>query len=92
MCPLTRLDGIVVPEEGGSLDILVTVNYLDDFNQAQSFEQTLTVQVEAPDEGEPVLGEDGEGVVDGETAVSDSEESFGQLLWRFIRGMLGLGS
>jgi len=86
------LDGLVIPEEGGSLEVLVTVNYLDDFNQAQSFVQTLTVQVEDPDEGEPVLGEDGEIVLDGETAVPDGEESFGQLLWRFVRGLLGLGS
>ena len=86
------LDGVVVPEEGGSREVLVTVNYLDDFNQAQRFEQTLTVQVEAPDEAEAALDENGEVVVDGETAVPDGEETFGQLLWRFIRGMLGLGS
>jgi hypothetical protein len=87
------LDGIIVPEEGGPLEINVTVNYLDDFNQPQLFEETLTVQVEGPDEpGEAGLeGEDGL-VVDGGTAVPPEEESFGQLLWRFIRGMLGLGS
>jgi hypothetical protein len=87
------LDGMIVPEEDGPLEIIVTVNYLDDFNQPQLFEETLTVQVEGPDEpGEAGLeGEDGL-VVDGETAVPPEEESFGQLLWRFIRGLLGLGS
>ena len=86
------LDGLIVPEAGGPLEVVVTVNYLDDFNQPQIFEQTLTVQVEAPDEP-PEFGEDGRViVVDGETADSPEDESFGQLLWRFIRGMLGLGS
>ncbi|WP_420642019.1 IPT/TIG domain-containing protein [Candidatus Leptofilum sp.] len=87
------LDGLIFPEEGGPLEVLVTVNYLDDFNQPQIFEQTLTVPVDAPDEP-PQFTEDGEViVVDGDTAVpSDEDESFGQLLWRFIRGMLGLGS
>lgn len=86
------LDGVIVPEAGGPLDIIVSVNYLDDFNQPQIFEDTLTIQVEGLDEP-PELTEDGEVVeIDGETAVPPEEESFGQLLWRFIRGLLGLGS
>ena len=88
------LDGLIVPEAGGPLEILVTVNYLDDFNQPQTFEETLTVQVEGSDEpGEAGLEGVVEGGDEGETAVpANEEESFGQMLWRFIRGLLGLGS
>ncbi|MBK8902602.1 MAG: IPT/TIG domain-containing protein [Anaerolineaceae bacterium] len=85
------LDGLIVPEEGGPLEVLVTVNYLDDFNQPQIFEDTLTIQVEGPDEPDEAGLEGAEGV-EGETAVSPEEETFTQLLWRFIRGLLGLGS
>ncbi|MCA9957037.1 MAG: hypothetical protein KC434_20045, partial [Anaerolineales bacterium] len=85
------LDGLIVPQAGGPLEILVTVNYLDDFNQPQIFEDTLTVQVDAP-EATDENGVAGEDAAVGETAVADEEESFGQLLLRFIRGLLGLGS
>ena len=85
------LDGLIVPEVGGPLEILVTVNYLDDFNQPQIFEDTLTVQVDAP-EATDENGVAGEDAVVGETAVSTEEETFLQLLWRFVRGLLGLGS
>lgn len=80
------LDAIGIPQRGGALAVLVTVNYLDDFNQPQIYEETLTVQVAEPvDAGEEV----------GETAVADETTENGgflDLLWRFIRGMLGLGS
>ena len=82
------LDGLAIPNEGGDVDVVVTVNYLDDFNQPQTFVQTLTVNVEEPF------------VPDEETAVSPSDaseetpedEGFLGTLWRFVRGMLGLGS
>ena len=84
------LDGVIIPEMGGALEIVVMVNYLDDFNQPQIFEQTLTVQVaESDSPGGAGVGEVG---MAGETADSATEETFGQLLWRFIRGLLGLGS
>lgn len=80
------LDGLAIPQMGGNLDLRVTVNYLDDFNQPQMFEQTLTVFVE-----EPVVPEDvpSDGAVPPEEEV---EESFLDTVWRFVRGMLGLGS
>ncbi|MEM7115279.1 MAG: IPT/TIG domain-containing protein, partial [Chloroflexota bacterium] len=42
------LDGLAIPNAGGDLDVTVTVNYLDDFNQPQTFVQTLSVSVEEP--------------------------------------------
>ena len=70
---------------GGDLALTVTVNYLDDFNQPQAFSDTLTISVAEP-------------VTEDETAVSSpsdtppEDEGFLGKLWRFVRGMLGLGS
>lgn len=85
------LDAIGIPQEGGTLQVVVTVNYLDDFNQAQTYEETLAVEVEAP--GEITTGPDGAppGAAAG-GQEPDEEEGFLGVLWRFIRGMLGLGS
>jgi hypothetical protein len=40
------LDAVGIPSEAGDLDLLVTVSYLDDFNQPQEVTQTLTVTVD----------------------------------------------
>lgn len=79
------LDGVGIPQRGGDLELTVTVNYLDDFNQPQAFSDTLTISVAEP-------------VTEDETAVSSpsdtppEDEGFLGKLWRFVRGMLGLGS
>lgn len=81
------LDGLIVPTGGGELPITITINYLDEFNQPQQYETTLTVMVEEPT---PRPDAPVETAVD---ATADSEsEGFLALLWRFIRGILGLGS
>lgn len=79
------LDAVGIPQEAGTLDVVVAVDYLDDFNQAQTFERTLTVEVEGLEE-EPPPEED---APPGEEPL---EQGFLDLLWRFIRGLLGLGS
>lgn len=85
------LDAIGIPEEGGMLEVVVTVNYLDDFNQAQTYEETLTVEVETPEETPP--GPAGSRPGEGPAAdEAEGEEGFLGLVWRFIRGMFGLGS
>ena len=82
------LDGRAIPQAGGELELTVTVNYLDDFNQPQVLVETLTVPVEAPHTLEE--GAD----VEGDTAETDEqgEDGFWDIVWRFVRGMLGLGS
>lgn len=90
------LDALITPFEAGPLDLLLSVNYTDDFSRPAVITQTLTVEVleEIPIEpidpnavlggegveGEPVAGEDG------------GEESLLDRLLRFLRGLLGLGS
>lgn len=76
------IDARVVPEQSGTLAVVVTVNYLDDFNQPQTITQSLSVQVEQP---EPTAHAPGAG-----------EAGAGSGLWsrvmRFLRGLIGLGS
>lgn len=82
------LDGLVVPTSGGELPITVTVHYLDDFNQPQQRETILTVMVNEP-AGPP--GGPAQPAADVDRS-NDAPEGFFSLLWRFLKGILGLGS
>ncbi len=79
------VDARGIPDVGGEQSITVMVNYLDDFNQAQTYEEVLTVSVPEPEVVENDVGE---------TAVdeADEEETFLDKVWRFIKGLFGLGS
>ncbi len=78
------LDATFYPSESGSVELLVTITYLDDFNQPRTITQVLEVDVlemtiEPPiDPGFPIEPE--------------QAESFWHKLWRFILGLLGLDS
>lgn len=82
------LEAIALPQTSGELLVEVTVNYLDDFNQPQIYMETLTVQVEEPFQPIDAPGSE-ESLA---TAEAGAEETFLDSLWRFVRGMLGLGS
>ena len=83
------LDAIVIPDQPGPLQLVVTVDYTDDFNQPQVITQTLNVEVM---EGGPVVGP-GEGPGgSGEGGPPPEPETFLQKAWRFILGLIGLDS
>lgn len=82
------LDATVIPEQPGPLDLLVTIDYTDDFNQAQVISRTLTVNVEEMLMPEP----DAEGGLPGEYPIPAVEETFLQKVLRFFKGLLGLDS
>ena len=77
------LEATAVAQEGGTAEVVVTVHYLDDFDQPQVVTQTLTVEVEEPPEAPP-----GAEQADQE----QEEEGFWDKVLRFLRGLLGLGS
>jgi len=84
------MDATVIPDTVGALDLLVTVDYTDDFNQPQTVQKTITIDVQemyvpAPDEGM-------EGGDTGAPPIPVEPETFWQKVWRFILGMLGLDS
>jgi len=75
------LEAMAVAQEGGTAEIMVTVHYLDDFEQPQVVTSTLTVEVEEPEQ------------VDLETEPPQEEEAgFWDKVLRILRGLVGLGS
>ncbi|MCA9898927.1 MAG: IPT/TIG domain-containing protein [Ardenticatenaceae bacterium] len=83
------LDAIIYPEVAGPLDLLLSVNYTDDFNQPQVLTQTLTINVmEAFFPEEPFEPFPDENIPE----VVVEPETFGQKVWRFVLGLLGLSS
>ena len=83
------IDTQAMPFQAGPLDIVVSVDYVDDFNEPQVIQQTLTVEVI---EGAPIpedFGGGGGGVVEPEVA---QPESFWDKVLRFLRALLGLDS
>jgi hypothetical protein len=80
------LDATVIPDQPGPLELLVTIDYTDDFNQPQVISRTLSVEVQEMIMPEPGAGE-GEPI---EPVLQP--ETFWQKVWRFVRGLLGLDS
>ena len=81
------LDAMAMPYQEGELELLVSVSYTDDFNQSRKIEQKLTVMVDPMPVFEPNPGDMGEPM-----PPIEQPETFLQKVWRFIKGLLGLGS
>jgi len=82
------LDAMLTPNGPGPIDLTITIGYTDDFNQARTVTQTLTLDVtDMLIEPTPDLSKPGGGI-----EVSNAPESFWQKVWRFILGLLGLDS
>jgi hypothetical protein len=82
-------DSTVFPDSPGALELTVTIDYTDDFNQARTIVKTITLNVmEMPLEPTP----DPNLPNGGEFPVPGAEETFWQKAWRFILGLFGLDS
>ena len=94
------LDSMIIPNSPGPLDLHITINYTDDFNQPRVYETVLSLEVaEAialPDVMGDGSGEGGE--IPGMEAPFEDQNNFGiqetfwQKLLRGIKGLLGLDS
>ncbi len=82
------LDATVYPDAAGPLPLVVTINYTDDFNQPQTITATLSVDVMEAPPIDPGIPPDG-GVDPG---IPVPQESFTDMLVRFLKGFFGLGS
>lgn len=84
------LDTMITPYQAGPLDVKVSINYTDDFNQPQVIEQILTVDVQEM----PVYDSGGITPEDGGMNVIPEPvpETSWQKVVRFIKGLFGLGS
>ncbi|NLE45458.1 MAG: hypothetical protein GX620_12120 [Chloroflexi bacterium] len=80
------LEAIAIAEEGGTAEIVVTLEYLDDFEQPQVITQVLTVDIEQPPEEVP---SDATGEAE---ATTGNQGGFWNRVLRFLRGLIGLGS
>ncbi|GAB4486207.1 MAG: hypothetical protein Fur0016_05760 [Anaerolineales bacterium] len=82
-------DATITPDTPGTLELTVTIEYTDDFNQARTIIKTLTLDVmEMPMEPTPDPNLPG-----GEYPMpGGGEETFWQKAWRFILGLFGLDS
>jgi hypothetical protein len=82
------LDSTLIPDSPGSLELTVSVDYTDDFNEPRTIIQVLTVEVQ---EGfvEPVGPDFG---TDGEVPSEPAPETFWQRVRRVFMGLLGLDS
>jgi hypothetical protein len=83
------LDAMFTPELPGQMDLLVTVDYTDDFNQPQQITKILAVEVMESPVYEPFPGEE-PGYYPEQPVQTD--ENFWQKALRFIRGLFGLDS
>jgi len=87
------LDAMLIPNLPGSLELLVTVAYTDDFNQPQIISQVVSVEVmDAPpiDPGfEPGMGP---GENPGGYPPEVGPETLWQKVLRFLAGLVGLDS
>jgi len=87
------LDANITPMNEGPMDVVVTINYTDDFNQSRTVEQKISINVQAapamPAEGE-TLGPDGKPVIN--VPVETAPETIWQKIGRFFKGLFGLGS
>ncbi len=84
------LDALLMPQQPGPLELIVSVDYTDDFNQSQTISQTIAIEVMEsfmPEPGEGEWEEPG-----GFEPFPTPAESLTQKLWRFIKGLLGLSS
>ena len=82
------LDSTFIPEHSGTVNLDVTIDYTDDFNEARTITRTIEIEVmegfvePTPD---PSLGE-------GQPISVATEETALQKIWRFVLGLFGLDS
>jgi hypothetical protein len=85
------LDAQVIPDQPGPLEVLITIDYTDDFNQSQVVTDTLSVTVDEMIVPEPIPGGEGTGGEEG-FPTPEQPETLWQRVVRFLKGLFGLDS
>jgi hypothetical protein len=76
------LEATATAIQGGTAEVVVSVHYLDDFEQPQVITKTLTIPVEEPAPAGAVAAEN----------AQEQRGGFWDKVLRALRGLLGLGS
>jgi len=84
------LDANIIPYQSGPLELQVSVNYTDDFNQSRTINQTLTINVE--DMPTPEVLPPGEGGMPDPGMQIPQDETLWQKIVRAVKGFFGLDS
>ena len=83
------LDATFIPDTPGSIDLVISIDYTDDFNQQQVITGTLTVDVM----DQPVIEPPTDGSTNNGSGISSQvPETFLHKVWRFVLGLIGLDS
>jgi hypothetical protein len=83
------LDATYIPDLPGAVDLVVSIDYTNDFNQSQVITKTLSIDVmEQPIVEPPVDGNQN----GGNEVTPPTSETFLQKIWRFLLGLFGLDS
>jgi hypothetical protein len=82
------LDATLIPNVPGPMDLTVTIEYTDDFNQSQTLTKTIPVNVMDA----PIMPTPDPNSPDGGVDIPTTTETFWQKMWRFILGLFGLDS
>jgi hypothetical protein len=83
------LDAMLYPQAAGPLDLKITLDYVDDFNQPKTIEKDVTLEVS---EAEIFIPPDESQIPPDGMVIEPQQETILQVIWRFIRGLLGLDS
>jgi len=84
------LDANVMPFQAGPLDLEITVNYTDDFNQQRVITQNMSIEVIEMPAPEPMPTDPNGIPPDGGNGTGN--ETFWQKVVRFFKGLFGLDS
>ena len=83
------LDATYIPDLPGAVDLIVSIDYTNDFNQSQVITKTLSVDVME----QPIVEPPADGNQNGGNEVTPpTSETFLQKIWRFLLGLFGLDS
>lgn len=82
------LDAEAMPMTEGPLEIEVTINYTDDFNQERFITQTLTLDVMAM----PTMSPEEQAALEEQIPVEPETDTFWSKVGRFFLGLFGLDS
>jgi len=87
------LDSMFTPEQSGSQSLDITIEYVDDFNQARTITKKLDIEVtEGLIEPTPDPSLNGGGGGGGGGEISTTDETTLHKIFRFIKGLFGLDS